>query len=524
MIGFNTSPNSYAAVLVVLMIVSAGVAIQRRADGDDIAWVIAIAIIMLPALWVLSYTNSRTAFGTLTLAALTLALLTSPQLRAFLAHHSRRVYFASLIAIAILAAAVIGHGVYHGTLFHDSLNFRWRYWSASAQLVKQHPLLGVGWSNFGDHYLAVRLPEAAEEVRDPHNFIVRTFAELGFIGGIILLAWLARTAYDLTRPRLPTPTSSPPSARSGLIAAIAAIVFGGVLAMGIATDWNQIAAYVQLEVARRVLAIGLLAVGMLLALVRGRPAHTHDSAPWLLYALLAALGAFFVHAMMDFVLAEPGPLILFATLLAAALGVRTPVGPRSRKRSGPVIGALVAGSLLWVVAVAAFVIPVADAEGRAHDADDAIRAHRPDVAAGLLRTAFDAIPINADYAYRSATALIASNAPLEQVKAMLASAIERNPKSVVYYLTRAMLELRSSTPDIAAVQRDFDAALKLDPQNIGVRLDYADALLKHGKPQEAAAQFRAALATNEKYDVTEPKRLPPTRVSEIEAKIREIGG
>src|SRR4051812_26825494 len=38
MMGFTSSPNSYGAVLVLLMFVAAGVAIQRVKDGDGIAW------------------------------------------------------------------------------------------------------------------------------------------------------------------------------------------------------------------------------------------------------------------------------------------------------------------------------------------------------------------------------------------------------------------------------------------------------------------------------------------------------
>ena len=54
----------------------------------------------------------------------------------------------------------------------------------------RHPIIGVGWDNFYLHYLRDRLPVASEEIRDPHNFIIRFFVELGAIGGILMLAWL----------------------------------------------------------------------------------------------------------------------------------------------------------------------------------------------------------------------------------------------------------------------------------------------------------------------------------------------
>src|SRR5439155_824019 len=74
--------------------------------------------------------------------------------------------------LAIFAAA-IGHGLAHGTLPSASLAFRWNYWIGSMRIFRTHPLLGVGWNNFGPSYLAVRAIEASEEIKDPHNFIVR---------------------------------------------------------------------------------------------------------------------------------------------------------------------------------------------------------------------------------------------------------------------------------------------------------------------------------------------------------------
>src|SRR5262249_11979082 len=153
-------------------------AIQRSAAGGA-GWTLLIAILCAPAVIVLYYTSSRTAGGTVLIAAITFALLASARFREQLVRHATAAYIACLVAFFIGVAALVGHGIAHGSLPQDSLNFRWRYWVAASRLVKLHPATGVGWGNFGPHYLAVRLPAAAEEVRDPHNFIVRAFAELG---------------------------------------------------------------------------------------------------------------------------------------------------------------------------------------------------------------------------------------------------------------------------------------------------------------------------------------------------------
>ena len=59
----------------------------------------------------------------------------------------------------------------------------------SLAVFKEHPMLGVGWSNFGLHYLAHRLGQAPEEIKDPHNFLVRFFTELGLVGGVLVILW-----------------------------------------------------------------------------------------------------------------------------------------------------------------------------------------------------------------------------------------------------------------------------------------------------------------------------------------------
>src|SRR5206468_1243759 len=95
---------------------------------------------------------------------------------------------------------------------------------------------------------------------------------------------------------------------TGTIALVASITVGGVVLNALlAIDWSQNSAFLLLEIFRRVLAVGLLTVGLLLATARGRREQRLDDrpAPWLLWLLLIGLGVFFVHNLIDFVLAEP---------------------------------------------------------------------------------------------------------------------------------------------------------------------------------------------------------------------------
>lgn len=523
MIGFNTSPNSFAAVIVMLLVISAGIAISRAAAGDSVAWTVGIAILALPSLAVIYFTQARTAFGTIFLASIALVALAASRIRTLLVMHPAKVYWLATAAFALGVAALVGHGVYHGSLPQDSLNFRWRYWVAAARLVKQHAIAGVGWGNFAEPYLGVRMPIAAEEVRDPHNLFVRGFAELGIIGGVLVISWLARSAWEITRPVAP-PNSI--GKRSVLFGAITAVALGVVLNIGFSIDFSQDGAYLTLEIFRRFLAAGLLVIGLLGATVRAGHAETVDArpAPWLLYSLLIALGVFFVHNMMEFVLSEPGPLTMFSVLLGAAIGLRTnwslASSPAARK---PIIGILIGGTLAWLIVIATLIIPIAEADARAQDADDQIRAERPDLAAPLLASSMHAVPWNWDYAYRTGRAMAMAGDKPERVQAILDQAIAADPRSVIAHLTRANVELHKPTPDANAVRVDYDSALTIDPQNALMRLDYAEALQKLGEPKAAAEQLTLALKTNSLYHPDEPKRLPLERVKQIEAMIATLG-
>src|SRR5205085_877 len=103
----------------------------------------------------------------------------------------------------------------------------------------------------GPHYLAHRLAVASEEVRDPHNFILRTFVELGIVGGIILIAWLARLWWEITRPIIPPPAPSESKSKSStgaMLWSLAAIAAAGMaLNLLFSLDWSQSTPYVLLE-------------------------------------------------------------------------------------------------------------------------------------------------------------------------------------------------------------------------------------------------------------------------------------
>ena len=97
--------------------------------------------------------------------------------------------------------AVVAHGLYHGSLPSWSLTFRWQYWQASADLIADHGLTGVGRENFGRHYLAYKAIESPEEISNPHNLFVQAAAEWGWLGLIGVMTMLVGTSRMMLRRR-----------------------------------------------------------------------------------------------------------------------------------------------------------------------------------------------------------------------------------------------------------------------------------------------------------------------------------
>jgi O-antigen ligase/tetratricopeptide (TPR) repeat protein len=537
LVGFTASPNTHAAVMVLLGIVSAGVVVQRFRDGDEWGWPTAVLLAMPFAVWVLWYTQSKTALATPILAAL--LLLALAWLRPWIAPRRSLVFAACVTALVLVVLAVVGHGLWHHSLPSASLNFRWKYWVGAERVFAMHPLIGVGWSNFGSHYLSVRLPEAAEEVRDPHNLFVRAFVELGLIGGALLVAWLVRLWWELTTPNVPpTPPSREPQRelvqRDGRFVAFNTLVGLALLAMAInaiaSIDWNQNADFILLELLRRLLYAGLLMLGFAVVALRSsqQPVLDDRPAPWVLDAMLVGLGMFLVHNLIDFSLFETGPMLLFMLIAGTVAGVRAPSLAGQRKRTLAAIAALGAVTAAWLTAAIGFVVPLAQAESRAADADQALRNRNPELAASLFRAALASAPVkNADYAYRAAQAFIVlGDEP--NARAMLAQTIAMNPLDFGYPLARAnFLRSLNVAGNFEQIRADYARALELNPNDVKTRIDYADVLADAGQREPALEQYRIALAKNDQLDPAEPKRLEhvdPKKRADLERKIREFGG
>ncbi|MBX7166704.1 MAG: O-antigen ligase family protein [Pirellulales bacterium] len=175
--------NSLAGLLLVWLVVLAA----ARADVPAVSFVARWGpwLVGLPLGVVLLLTKSRSA---LVAWAVVLGVLA---LRRF-AHRGWISWPRVLLAVVVLTAAVAGALATGGldrevlTEAPKSLGYRLQYWQATGQMIRQSPWWGVGYGNFADQYTRFKLPEASEEIADPHNFVLETWANSGMFAGVLL--------------------------------------------------------------------------------------------------------------------------------------------------------------------------------------------------------------------------------------------------------------------------------------------------------------------------------------------------
>ncbi|MDR2116170.1 MAG: O-antigen ligase family protein [Planctomycetaceae bacterium] len=95
-----------------------------------------------------------------------------------------------------------------------SLGFRLEYWQASLGMIRDYPVFGCGSGNFKQTYMQYKLPQASEEVSDPHNFAIEIAAVSG-LPALLLFAipfgFLLRNCFRTISMPVPIEDSSPRS-------------------------------------------------------------------------------------------------------------------------------------------------------------------------------------------------------------------------------------------------------------------------------------------------------------------------
>ncbi len=180
--------NSLAGYLAPWLVVLLGAVLlgapTRKAVLFGLLCVVPVAVCLV-------LTKSRSAYAAV---AVGLVLLGG------LAWHGRRgrrvrwkwaIAAGSVLVVAVgLAAATGGLDRKVATEAGKSLGYRVQYWQSTLRMIAERPILGRGPGNYQFEYTRYKLPEASEEVADPHNFLLEMWATAGTPAAVALVVVL----------------------------------------------------------------------------------------------------------------------------------------------------------------------------------------------------------------------------------------------------------------------------------------------------------------------------------------------
>ena len=349
-LGFFALTNTFSGFMAMTLVLLTGTLLNwlLPAATDDesksvgkiprVPVAVVVSVFLLVA-YCLFLTKSRSAWGgsLVGLGTLICLLIARSKSGANL-KRMLRIVIIGAVALALLAGLAIATGALDVEVLSEasvSLRYRMEYWTSTWDVIVDHPLFGTGPGNFRDNYLRHKLPQASEEIADPHQFMLDVAANAGAIGLLGLGAFLAilgRLVWPLCRPRKETTAAeltndsatevdSNAASRSAIFVAGIAIVAG---------EWLFSA-----RVSWHVCSICLLAVGLdfLLSTVLTRSKSDSERSGTQLkipaLSVVAATVAIFVHLSASGGIAMPaviGVVLAFAAVLSVDSAALFPPG------------------------------------------------------------------------------------------------------------------------------------------------------------------------------------------------------
>ncbi|MBN1590301.1 MAG: O-antigen ligase family protein [Pirellulales bacterium] len=509
--------NSLAGYLAPWLVVAIGLAAVGRWRN-----VTGMLVVVLPTTACGLLTKSRSAYVAV---ALGLALVALARRR------ERRPIgwiwpMVAALIVVVLVAGAVAVGELDAEVFGEagkSLGYRVQYWQSTWALIKDHPVLGCGPGQFQNGYTAYKLPEASEEVADPHNFLLEIWATAGTGGVLALLAVLGCFAWSVRKGVTgvsPVPEQTPAHGQD----AGGARVEPPQEATSDASRWVYGGALVGFLAASPLGALGTTAPGLALYLF-GLPlgaVTVFMLADWIkdgrLPIVLVGIGlvVLLVNLLAAGGIGFPGVAGTFWVLLALGLSLT------EEKPKGPLPRAVAWGVTVFAVALAASCYwtgyqPVLRARGPMNTAAvtfdlGARRDH--------LLEAARADSLWADPRKQLASAALEEwrndhrQESLDEFRRYSAEATRLDPESWSYWhaLGDQYLEVyryTSSVDDLKAALESYRRAIAIYPNNAKCHASFAIALRLAG--QEALARQEAETAV--RLDDSMPhldKKLPPT--------------
>ena len=111
-----------------------------------------------------------------------------------------------LVMLVVVTTIAVGLGGLDLEVLSEapkSLLYRFEYWQSTWQMILDHSWFGCGLGNFQEYYLQYKLPQASEEIKDPHNFFLEVWANGGTPACLALTAMLLLFLWRSWRGRGP---------------------------------------------------------------------------------------------------------------------------------------------------------------------------------------------------------------------------------------------------------------------------------------------------------------------------------
>ncbi len=169
---FYLDPNFLAAHLAAACVMALGLAADKAERVRRTVWYLSALVLAV----VILLTYSRSAMLALGVGLVTLAII--------LPKGTRRpvvLLLAGLLIAALVATPLVIERFPQGRL-DPSSRTRLLMYGSSAQMIRDHPLFGVGLEAYEDVYPAYRDPEALERIAHPHQVPFAFVAETGIAG------------------------------------------------------------------------------------------------------------------------------------------------------------------------------------------------------------------------------------------------------------------------------------------------------------------------------------------------------
>lgn len=452
--GFFTTGNSAASFAMLAAFAALALLRHHHQTNPDqrsrrlSRWCPIVAVAIIVAGLVL--TRSKGGILAFIIAAALYAMILL--LRRRFAEHRRVVWTVSAAVLLMGSLAVgcvaVSYGLKHGRLpGGNSMLVRWQYWHATAQMIADRPLTGVGPGNYAQNYTRYKPASAPESVSDPHSLPLSLLAQYGPLG---LLGFLAMIVVPLWRAAAGA-ASEPASGECQAKAKSLAVATLGVVAASlllfrpflIPASWTgdfevvlyEIIALYGAPVAAFLIGFFLLAAPLLRR--NAEPAHPYGAPACA--ALGCAVVGVLVHNLVDFALFEPGIWMTLWAMMACIIAIGHHRQP-SRCITLPPTVALkaitLAGALLLVLAYVCFIWrPVYAMTVLTHQGRQAAARGYFDRAHALLDAAAAADPLSPAasslngrlYLQRAEHVSVGQSPLLEKAADSFRTAIERDP-------------------------------------------------------------------------------------------------